>query len=61
MDEAGRALSFTNESVSGGFIATYRDYGEVRDSHICYVDGVRCWADEAHRGGTIVSIYDGEG
>jgi hypothetical protein len=51
---------FTNESVSGGFIAMYRDTGEPRDSHICYVDGLRCWADEAHMGGTVVSIYDRE-
>ena len=52
---------FTNESVSGGFIAMYRDTGEIRDSHICYVDGHRCWADEAHMGGIVVSIYEGEG
>ena len=59
-DENGRGLQFTNESVSGGFIATYRDTGEVRDNHICFVDGIRCWADEAHMGGIIVSIYDSE-
>ena len=59
-DENGRELTFTNESVSGGFIAKYRDTGEVKDSHICYVGGRRCWADEAHMGGTIVSIYDRE-
>ena len=52
---------FTNLSVSGGFIASYRDTGEIRNSHICYVDGHRCWADEAHMGGPIVSIYDREG
>jgi hypothetical protein len=59
-DEKGRGLMFTNESVSGGFIAMYRDTGETSDSHICYVDGLRCWADEAHMGGTVVSIYDRE-
>ena len=59
-DEHGRGLQFTSESVSGGFIATYRDTGAVRESHICYVDGIRCWADEAHMGGIIVSIYDRE-
>jgi hypothetical protein len=59
-DEDGRGLSFTNEAVSGGFIATYRDTGEVRDSHICIVDGVRCWVDEAHMGGIVVRLYDPE-
>lgn len=60
VDENGRPLSFTNESVSGGFIANYRDTGELREGHICYVDGVRCWADEAHMGGIVVRLYDPE-
>lgn len=59
-DENGRGLRFTNEAVSGGFLAYYRDTGEPYDSHICYVDGVRCWADEAHMGGIVVSVYDSE-
>jgi hypothetical protein len=56
VDENGRALKFSNVAVSGGFIAWYVDNGEVRDSHICYVDGVKCYADEAHMGGIVVSI-----
>ena len=59
-DENCRGLWFTNESVSGGFIAYYRDTNERRDSHICFVDGVKCWADEAHMGGIVVSVYDSE-
>ena len=57
-DENGRPLRFTNVSVSGGFEAYYRDSDELYESHVCYVDGRKCWADEAHMGGIVVSIYD---
>ena len=57
-DKDGRPLWFTNASVSGGYEAYYRDSDEPYDSHICYVDGRKCWADEAHMGGIVVSIYD---
>ncbi len=53
-DENGRLLMFSNESLSGGFIAKYADTGEGRDSHVCFIDGVKCWADEAHMGGIII-------
>ncbi|MBP6002385.1 MAG: hypothetical protein KA746_03015 [Pyrinomonadaceae bacterium] len=53
-DEEGRSLSFSNVSLSGGFAALYRDTHEERDSHICYIDEVRCWADEAHFGGIVI-------
>ena len=57
-DKAGRLLDFSNESVSGGYVAWYRDTREAYESHICYVDGRTCWADEAHMGGIVVSVYD---
>lgn len=58
VDKAGRELDFSNESVSGGYVAWYRDTREPYESHICYVDGRTCWADEAHMGGIVVSVYD---
>ncbi len=58
VDEYGRSLKFSNVSFSGGFIARYADTGEERDNHICYIDGIKCWADEAHMGGTIIRHYD---
>ena len=56
-DENGRLLSFTNVSLSGGFAAMYRDTHEERESHVCYIRGVRCWADEAHMGGIVIQPY----
>jgi hypothetical protein len=53
-DEQGRPLTFYNKSFSGGFMAEYADTGEERDSHLCFIGGVRCWADEAHMGGIVI-------
>lgn len=57
-DENGRPLEFSNESFSGGFIARYADTGEGLDGHICFIDGVRCWADEARFGGIVIQPVD---
>ncbi len=52
--EDGRALSFFNENLSGGFAAQYTDNGELYPSHECYIDGIKCQADEAHFGGIVI-------
>jgi hypothetical protein len=57
VDENGRKLAFSNVSMSGGFIAYYPDTKEERDSHICYIDGIECRADEARFGGIVIQIY----
>ena len=54
VDENGRDLEFCSTSGSGGFIAQYMDTGEVRDSHICFISGKKCWPDEAKFGGIII-------
>lgn len=54
VDEAGRALSFSNIDFSGGFAARYADTGEKRDSHDCLVNGVKCRAGEARFGGIVI-------
>ena len=50
----GRLLSFYNEDFGGGFLAYYRDTGESFNSHTCFIEGVRCRADEAHFGGIVI-------
>jgi len=50
----GRALSFFNESLSGGFAAQITDTGETYSSHECYINGIQCYADEAHFGGIVI-------
>jgi hypothetical protein len=56
VDETGRRLHFT--SLGCGFQASYADTDELRDSHVCFVRGVRCWADEAHFGGIVIQTRD---
>ena len=53
-DAEKRPLAFFNESVSGGFLAFYADTNEKYDSHICYVDDVKCWADEHYDGWIVI-------
>jgi len=53
-DESGRRLKFCNVSCSGGFQAAYADTGEPRDSHVCFVRGICCRADEAYHGGIVI-------
>lgn len=57
-DADGRSLKFSNASFSGGFVATYADTLEVRASHECFIDGIKCWADEAQMGGIVIKPYD---
>jgi hypothetical protein len=59
-DEEGRRLRFSNTGLSGGFVARYADGGAERASHECFIDGVRCWADEAYFGGIVVEVAAGE-
>ncbi len=55
-DESNRPLEFHNESFSGGFVARYADTGEKREGHVCFIEGVRCWADEARFGGIVIQV-----
>lgn len=57
VDEEGRSLTFWNQSVSGGFEARYSDTNEIRDSHICYINNIKCWAGEAHMGGIVIQPF----
>lgn len=57
-DETGRPLRFFVESLSDGFVARYADNAELRASHVCFIDGVECWADEARFGGIIIEAAD---
>ena len=60
VDENGRELEFFNVSASGGFVAKYKDNNSKRDSHICFVDGVKCYANEARFGGIVIQPVSDE-
>lgn len=55
-DENGLSLTFTNEDLSGGFIAFYSKTKEKYNSHICFIRGIKCIADEARFGRIVVQV-----
>ena len=55
-DAYGRRLQFSNESLSGGFKAFYRDNGAEYNHQICYIDGRKCFANEHRFGGIVVEV-----
>jgi protein-arginine kinase activator protein McsA len=55
-DAYGRRLVFSNENLSGGFIAFYRGTEEKYKSRLCYIDGIRCHASEHRFGGIVVEV-----
>jgi hypothetical protein len=60
VDETDRKLLFYNVSMSGGFAACYADTKEEREGHICYIDDIKCWVNEARFGGIVIQVYDQE-
>jgi hypothetical protein len=50
-DSQGQKLTFLNLSMSSGFEAVFADTKKRHPNHICFIDGVECWADEARFGG----------
>lgn len=58
VDENGQSLKFWNVSISGGFEARYTETNKIRNSHVCYISGIKCWADESRFGGIIIQKLD---
>ena len=52
----GRALVFYNEHIWAGFEAKYAENGELYMRHDCYIDGIKCYAEEAYFGGIVIQI-----
>lgn len=59
-DIQGQKLIFFNLSMSGGFGAMVSDTKQEYPSHICYIEGKQCWADEARFGGIVIQPYQNE-
>ena len=53
----GRKLEFYSLSLSGGFGARYMDTGTEYGSHECFIEGGRCYADEARFGGIVIQTW----
>jgi hypothetical protein len=44
----------------GGYVAYYWDSNNAEEynSHECYIDGIKCWADEARFGGIVIEVVE---
>lgn len=54
----GRPLEFLNPGLSGGYEARYADDKRPYASHVCFIDGQPCHADEARFGGIVIEQID---
>jgi len=54
----GRALLFYNDHIWAGFGAKYADNGELYASHECYINGIKCYAEEAYLGGIVIQVVE---
>ena len=52
----GRPLAFYNEGLSGGFVERYADDDTPYEGYECFIDGIRCHADEARFGGIVIQV-----
>jgi hypothetical protein len=56
-DSQGRKVEFFND-FNGGFLAFLVDTQEEYPSHLCYIEGVKCWAEEGRFGGIAIERCD---
>ncbi len=58
VDSYGKNVRFENVDAFGGFVAIHCDQNEniIRkdEDHICFINGIACYADEARFGGIVI-------
>lgn len=52
----GHLIDYYNTSPFGGFEGKNTHTGEKTTDHICYINNMRCYADEARFGGIVIQI-----
>ena len=53
-DDKGNKVAFFNEELSGGIKGVYTDTNEQYPETICFINGIKCRADEARFGGIVI-------
>lgn len=58
-DTDGCSVTFRNLDWMGGFVSVHTiDRGiAMRHDHICYVNGIKCYADESRFGGIVIEVW----
>lgn len=54
LSEDGRPVKFYNEDISGGCVGQYSDTKTKYEGNILYVNGIKCYAEEARFGGIVI-------
>jgi hypothetical protein len=54
----GRPVAFTNTRDAPRVGGRYRDRDQPYAGQECWIDGIRCWAEEAHFGGVVIKATD---
>ena len=60
IDANGYHVDFNNTDAGGGFVSlhTINDTIVQKEEHICFVNGIKCYADEARFGGIVIQVYE---
>lgn len=58
LNSDGDEMVYYNKSVTGGFEAKNKRTSEISEDHVCYINGVKCWADEYRFGGVMIMGYE---
>ena len=59
-DASGNPVDYINLHIGGGFASLHTmEDGTIvqKEDHICFVKGVKCYADEARFGGIVIQVY----
>jgi hypothetical protein len=58
IDSFGNEVSFGNIDISGGFTSYHKINNEIvkKEEHICLINNIKCYADEARFGGIVIQI-----
>lgn len=59
-DFDGELLEFFNLDMGGGYQSNYKNSKQIYDSHVCYINGIKCYADEARFGGIVVKLFNND-
>lgn len=63
VDKEGNVVKYYNVDISGGFVSHHyvpNSDGNIeithKNNHECWIDGVKCYAEEARFGGIVVQV-----
>lgn len=60
LDNSGNEVAFYNADFHGGFISIHNINNEqiTKEEHICFINNVKCFANEARFGGIVIQKVD---